>query len=160
MNDFAISLVGWLFLATNSTRVLAYLPQFIGVWRCGNGARSVSLLTWAYFSLSHLTGAMYGNWVAHDAKVTMIFFGNFVATSLLCGVILWKRRERQVPERLRPSGQTMKLARAKRDAAQSKTATGVPVAGSANASDTPQRGFRHAARRHSRSAHVMPTGEQ
>ena len=99
MNDILIQVIGGLFLATNTGRVLAYVPQFIGVWKCEQGARSVSLLTWLYFAISHLTGAMYGIWVAHDEKVTLIFFGNFVATTLLCAMIIWKRfgREFQSP---------------------------------------------------------------
>lgn len=38
--------IGWFYLVTNSARVFAYVPQIITVWRCRDGARAISLVTW------------------------------------------------------------------------------------------------------------------
>jgi len=51
--------VTWGFVATNATRVVAYLPQIYAALTCKDGARSISRLTWGYFALAHFTGMAY-----------------------------------------------------------------------------------------------------
>ena len=85
-------IVTWLFFVTNTGRVLAYLPQIQAAWKCANGATSVSRVTWSYFAVAHLSGAIYGGVVAHDPGMAAIFLGNFAACVTLLLVITWKRR--------------------------------------------------------------------
>ena len=50
-----MSIVSWLYLATNSARAFTYLPQIAAVWRCTDGARAISLVTWSSWVLADLT---------------------------------------------------------------------------------------------------------
>ena len=58
-SDYAVWLIGWAYVLVNAGRVLSYLPQIVAVWRCSDGARSISLLTWSYWACSHLTASLY-----------------------------------------------------------------------------------------------------
>lgn len=89
--------IAWLFVATNTGRILAYLPQIVAALRCSESARSISLLTWSYFALSHFTAVLYGAIVLHDQRMTWIFLGNLAATGGLCAILLWKRGRRPQP---------------------------------------------------------------
>ena len=86
----------WLFVTVNAARTLAYVPQIWSVLKSRDGARGVSTVTWGYFALSHLTGALYSFDSAHDAKLAGAFLGNFAACSVLLGVVVWRRRTAQV----------------------------------------------------------------
>jgi hypothetical protein len=93
-----LQMIGWLYLLTNATRVITYVPQIVVVWRCTDGAMSVSLLTWCSWVLSHVAATAYGLLLVHDVL--------FVAISLInlagCGAVAmiaarrrvqWKRQE-------------------------------------------------------------------
>jgi len=84
-------LVGWLFVTTNSGRLLAYLPQIVATLRCRAGAKSISILTWGYFGIAHFSALLYAIYVLHDSRLTWIFSGNLAVTLILVGIILWKR---------------------------------------------------------------------
>jgi uncharacterized protein with PQ loop repeat len=81
----------WLFLIANAGRVLAYMPQIAAAWKCPSGAKSVSLLTWSYFTFAHLTALMYALVVLQDAKSAWIFGGNLTFTGLLVVLLIFKR---------------------------------------------------------------------
>ncbi|MFO1415023.1 MAG: hypothetical protein U1F10_14185 [Burkholderiales bacterium] len=83
--------VTWLFLVTNTGRVLAYLPQIRSAWRCENGAASVSRTTWGLFAVAHFSGALYASLVVADLRMALVFVGNFAACTVLVSVIAWKR---------------------------------------------------------------------
>jgi hypothetical protein len=85
----------WLFLIGNAGRVLAYMPQIAAAWKCPSGAKSVSLLTWSYFTFAHLTALMYALVVLQDAKSAWIFGGNLLFTSLLVALLIFKRIQHQ-----------------------------------------------------------------
>lgn len=84
--------IAWLFVTVNAARTIAYVPQIWSALRSQDGARGVSTITWGYFALSHLTGALYSIDGAHDARLAGAFLGNFVACSVLLGVVVWRRR--------------------------------------------------------------------
>lgn len=90
-DSFAATVVAWLFLAANSGRLLAYLPQIVAAARCEAGARSVSILTWGYFAFAHGTAVLYAVVVLEDPRSTWIFSGNLVVTLVLVGIVCWKR---------------------------------------------------------------------
>ena len=83
--------IGWLYLATNACRLFTYAPQIIAVWRCDDGARAISLLTWGSWTVSNVTACFYGWLVVNDP-----FFVAISALNLAgCGTvtaIAWRRR--------------------------------------------------------------------
>jgi hypothetical protein len=88
-----VEIVSWFFFATNAARLVAYLPQLRSAWNCENGAASVNRLTWGYFAIAHLSGALYSMVVAQDDGMALVFLGNFLACFGLVAVITWKRRD-------------------------------------------------------------------
>lgn len=84
-------LIGWLFLVTNTGRLVAYFPQIFAAARCDAGARSVSLLTWGYFAVAHFTALLYAVFVLRDSRSIAIFCGNFVVTLVLVAIVARKR---------------------------------------------------------------------
>lgn len=86
-----VDLFTWLFLIANAGRVLAYMPQIASAWKCPSGAKSVSLLTWSYFTFAHLTALMYALVVLQDSKSAWVFAGNLSFTALLVALLIFKR---------------------------------------------------------------------
>jgi len=85
MNDqLLIAAIAWFYLATNSVRVLTYLPQIVAVWRCHDGARSISLLTWGSWVVSHITATLYGVLVVHDTFFVLVSLVNLAG----CGAVM------------------------------------------------------------------------
>lgn len=83
--------ITWIFVVANTGRLLAYVPQFISAWNCPHGARSVSILTWSYFTFAHCTALLYALLVLKDSKSVWIFAGNLGVTVCLVTLLLWKR---------------------------------------------------------------------
>ncbi|QHI99665.1 hypothetical protein GT347_17790 [Xylophilus rhododendri] len=88
-----LSLIAWLYLLTNATRLVTYLPQIIVVWRCTDGARSVSVLTWGSWVLSQATATLYGTLVLHDLPFVLISLINLVGCG--CVTVIAMRRRNQ-----------------------------------------------------------------
>jgi hypothetical protein len=105
--DIAISseaaqAIGWFYAATSLMRVVAYAPQVWLVWRCAEGARSVSLMTWGSAALSHLAATVYGMVVVGDGCFTAIGIGNFVGSVAIVWVAGAQRARRpRLPSRRR-----------------------------------------------------------
>jgi uncharacterized protein with PQ loop repeat len=91
MTEHITDIVTWAFFAANGGRIMAYIPQLISAWKCENGAKSVSRMTWSYFAFAHLTGILYGLIVIHNTQMAMVFAGNFVVCCLLVGIVTWKK---------------------------------------------------------------------
>ena len=94
-----IALTGWLYLLTNAVRVLTYLPQIVVVWRCKDGARSVSLLTWGSWALSNVTATAYGALVVQDTFFVAISLVNLAGCSAVALIAArrrgqWRRADR------------------------------------------------------------------
>lgn len=86
-----VDVITWVFLIANTGRLLAYIPQFICAWRCEYGAKSISILTWSYFTFAHCTALVYALLVLKDSKSVWIFAGNLGVTLCLVTLLLWKR---------------------------------------------------------------------
>ena len=56
-----------------------------------DGARAVSLTTWAFWTVSNLTSIAYGWVVLHDLSFTLIFAGNAVCTGVVTVIAARKR---------------------------------------------------------------------
>lgn len=83
--------VGWAYLLTNACRVLTYVPQIVVVWRSSDGAQAISLLTWASWSVSHLTALLYGLLVVADGFLVAVSLIN-LAGCVVVTCIAYRRR--------------------------------------------------------------------
>ena len=88
-----LNVIAWIYLATNATRVVTYLPQIIAVWRCTDGALSVSLLTWGSWVLSGATAVFYGVWVVHDLPFVLISLINFLGCTCVLVIAIQRRAQ-------------------------------------------------------------------
>ena len=86
-----MSIVSWLYLATNSVRAVTYVPQIVAVWHCTDGARAISLVTWSSWVLANLAGVMYGAWVVRDGLFITISAINLVCCATVA-LIAARRR--------------------------------------------------------------------
>ena len=88
-----LSTIAWLYLITNATRVVTYVPQIVVVWRCTDGAVSVSLLTWGSWVLSQASALAYGVLVLRDLPFVLIAVINLVGCG--CVTVIAMRRRAQ-----------------------------------------------------------------
>lgn len=88
----AIWLIGWAYVLANTCRVASYVPQILAVWRCQDGAQSVSLVTWSYWTVSHCTAVLYAGLVIADAKLLAVSIGNLASCAIVVALIVVRRR--------------------------------------------------------------------
>ena len=88
-----IGAIAWLYLVTNATRLVTYLPQIIAVWRCNDGAHSVSVLTWGSWVLSQGTAMLYGMVVLRDLPFVLIAVINFLGCACVTVIALRRRAQ-------------------------------------------------------------------
>ena len=87
------ALIGGLYFLTNATRVFTYIPQVVVVWRCKEGARSVSLLTWGFWVLSNCTATAYGVLVLGDGLFVAISVVNLIGCGMVAAVAARRRSQ-------------------------------------------------------------------
>ena len=93
-----IATIAWAYLVTNAVRVLSYLPQIVTVWRCRDGARSLSLWTWSLWTASHITAVLYGTLVVLDLFFVAISTVNLTG----CGAVTLIATRRRLAARRTP----------------------------------------------------------
>jgi hypothetical protein len=93
-----VTWISWIYLLTNTVRILFYAPQILSVFRANDGARSVAITTWGFWTFANLTALLYGWMVIRDPGFTLIFLGNFICTGAVTAIAAHKRL------RLRRSG--------------------------------------------------------
>ncbi|MFT4193584.1 MAG: hypothetical protein QM614_02955, partial [Ottowia sp.] len=86
-----LAAVAWLYLVINSTRVVTYVPQIVAAWRCTDGARAISLLTWGSWTVSHLSGLAYGALVLHDTFFVAITAVNLLGCASVTAIVSMHR---------------------------------------------------------------------
>jgi hypothetical protein len=96
--------VAWSFLLTNGARLITYLPQILAVWRCQDGARALSLITWTSWVVSHVTALLYGAVVLNDGFFVVVSLINLVCSAIVVAIAghrrgLWGRRRAPPPAR-------------------------------------------------------------
>jgi hypothetical protein len=91
MIDGAAGWVAWLYVVTNSLRVLFYAPQIRAVLKAEDGARAVSIATWGFWTFANLTATLYGWFVIHDSAFCVIFSGNLACTAAVMLITVRKR---------------------------------------------------------------------
>lgn len=94
------SLVAWAYLLANGARIVAYLPQIRAVWRCRDGAASISLLSWSTWTLSHVAALLYALLVLRDLPFLLVTSLNLAG----CGAVTWIALRRRYPPRHRRQG--------------------------------------------------------
>ena len=81
-----------LFAASNSIRVIAYVPQIFKAANDKNGASSISFMTWFLFLLAHLTTVAYALINRSDWGLAACFAVNAVCCLAILAVAYWKRQ--------------------------------------------------------------------
>jgi len=94
-SDAYCGAIGWMFLATSTGRLLAYLRQIVATLRRETGAKSVSALTWGYFAVAHFSALHHAIHVLRDSRSTWLSSGNLTVTLALVAIIFWKRLRRR-----------------------------------------------------------------
>ncbi|WP_326533614.1 hypothetical protein [Pseudorhodoferax sp.] len=89
----ALSVVVWLYLLTNAARVFTYLPQILAVWRDTQGARTLSLLTWGSWTVSHVCALAYALLVANDTPLALISAINLAGCSCITAIATRRRMQ-------------------------------------------------------------------
>jgi hypothetical protein len=96
--DGAVDCVALLYVLTNSFRVLFYAPQIRAVLKAEDGARAVSITTWAFWTFANLTALLYGWFVVHDSAFCAIFAGNVACTAAVTLIAARKRLGSNQPQ--------------------------------------------------------------
>lgn len=102
-----LAAIAWSYLAINSTRIVTYVPQIMAAWRCTDGARAISLLTWGSWAVSHFSGLAYGTLVLHDAFFVAITTINLLGCCSVTAIVAahrWRLRRRQPVAQTVPAG--------------------------------------------------------
>jgi uncharacterized protein with PQ loop repeat len=97
MPEGPLAAVGWAYLLSNALRVFTYVPQIVTVWRCEDGARSLSLLTWWSWVVSNVATTAYGLLVLRDLPFLMIALLNLGGCGTVAMIAMhrraqWRRR--------------------------------------------------------------------
>jgi hypothetical protein len=86
------SAIAWLYLVINAGRVISYVPQVVALWQRRDGAQAISLLTWSYWTLSHITAVLYGTVVIDDSFIVTISLLNLVCCGVVMALAIHRRR--------------------------------------------------------------------
>ncbi len=112
-NTPLLAAVAWSYLATNSLRVITYVPQIVAAWRCTDGARAISLLTWGSWTVSHFTGLAYGALVLHDVFFVVITLINLLGCGSVTAIVAMHRWRLRHPAQSHPADGAPALAEAR-----------------------------------------------
>ena len=91
MINGVVDCVAWVYVVTNSLRVLFYAPQIRAVLKAEDGAKALSLATWSFWTFANLTATLYGWFVLHDGAFCAIFAGNLACTAAVTLIAARKR---------------------------------------------------------------------
>jgi len=83
--------VAWLYVATNSFRVLSYVPQIRAVLKAQDGAAAISITTWGFWTFANATATLYGWLVVQDSAFCAIFIGNLACTAAVTLIAIRRR---------------------------------------------------------------------
>jgi uncharacterized protein with PQ loop repeat len=82
-----------LFVACNSIRVVAYVPQIFKAANDKSGASSISCTTWTLFLIAHLSIVAYALINRSDWGLAACFATNAICCFAILAVAYWKRRK-------------------------------------------------------------------
>jgi uncharacterized protein with PQ loop repeat len=94
------------FTLCNSLRVLAYVPQILRLSQDKEGAKAISVTTWAMFAVSHVSTVLYAAVTVCDPAMTLIFTANAAACLLIVTLTGIKRAKlsKEAPRLLARAG--------------------------------------------------------
>jgi hypothetical protein len=85
------ALLGVLYAVTGPLMCVAYIPQWLSVWRDREGAQAISLLTWALWAASLTVTLCYAIWVNGDALFRLNALLSAVGTWAVLMAACWRR---------------------------------------------------------------------
>jgi uncharacterized protein with PQ loop repeat len=88
--DFAVTIKS-LYAVNGFVAVLLYLPQIISAVKDKERALSLSLLTFAGWSVGSFITALYAWYLVEDKMFTAISLGNMAGSGILVAIILFSR---------------------------------------------------------------------
>jgi hypothetical protein len=88
----AAELLSLVYVTVNALRVVFYVPQILAVSRCKASEDGNSLVTWAYFALSHWTAVAYFGFRQDDSLALLISLANATAVSVLTILLIARLR--------------------------------------------------------------------
>jgi len=86
-----VSAIAWCYLVTNLGRIVTYVPQIVAVWRCTEGARAISLLTWTSWVVSHAAAVLYGAVVMVDTLFVVVSLVNLLCCAAVTLIAAHRR---------------------------------------------------------------------
>jgi uncharacterized protein with PQ loop repeat len=95
--------IAWFYLVTNSARLITYVPQIVAVWRCRDGARSISLLTWGSWTVSHFAAILYGIVVVPDLFFVCVSLVNLLSCMVVTAIAARRRCQQRQASSAQPS---------------------------------------------------------
>jgi uncharacterized protein with PQ loop repeat len=84
--------ITWLYFASNSARILTFIPQIVAVYRCRDGAKAISLITWGSWVVSHFFAVLYAI-VQKDLFFLLVSIMNFVCNLAVFCIVVQRRRD-------------------------------------------------------------------
>jgi uncharacterized protein with PQ loop repeat len=81
-----------LFAASNSIRVIGYLPQIHKAAIDKSGAASISLMTWFIFLIANVSTVAYALVNLSDFALAACFLVNGLCCVAILAIVIWKRR--------------------------------------------------------------------
>lgn len=81
------------FAASNSARIIAYLPQIYKAATDAHGASAISGTTWSLFLLAHISTIAHSLINLGDWWLAACFAGNAACCVAILGVSWWKKRQ-------------------------------------------------------------------
>jgi hypothetical protein len=94
----------------NTFRVLAYVPQIVKAATDKDGAKAISLATWALFLASHLSAAAYASINANDWTLAGVFLSNAVGAGAILITAAIKRWQYKTREEVELGSRMTRLA--------------------------------------------------
>jgi hypothetical protein len=70
---------------------LGYLPQITLLWRVRDGARGISIATWATWMTTSLISCLYAACVVRDLPLVLVALANFAGCASVTGLAVWQR---------------------------------------------------------------------
>lgn len=87
-----VDAISYLYGATGAAMLAAYVPQVLAAARSRDGARDVSLATWASWTFAALVSSAYAGLVVRDLGFLLMACGNLIGCASVLGAVLWSRR--------------------------------------------------------------------
>lgn len=84
-------IIKYLYAVNGVVAVLMYVPQIVKVWRDGNSAPSVSLLTFGGWSVGSLITVLYAWALANDLMFATVSLGSMIGSSAVFCLAATKR---------------------------------------------------------------------